>query len=91
MFLSDFRHLLYTLCIIMPRKYYRIVSRDDAVRRARIFAGLTSEEMARKIGLSRPMLSSIENGSGTTVKTATKIAACLGKTMEELFEVVDAR
>ncbi len=75
----------------MPRKYYRIVSRRDAVRRARIFAGLTSEEMAQRIGLSRPMLSSIENGAGTTVKTATKIATCLGKTVEELFQVLDVR
>lgn len=75
----------------MPKKYYRIVSRNDAIRRARIFAGLTSEEMSNRIGLSRPMLSSIENGAGTTVKTASKIATCLGKTVEELFEVVDAR
>ena len=58
----------------MPKKYYRIVSREGAVRRARIFAGLTSEEMAQRIGLSRPMLSSIENGAGTSVKTAHKIA-----------------
>jgi DNA-binding XRE family transcriptional regulator len=82
---------MYTLCTIMPKKYYRIVSRNDAVRRARIFAGLTSEEFAKRIHLSRPMLSSIENGAGTTVKTANKIAVCLGKTMEELFEVIDAR
>jgi len=75
----------------MPKKYYRIVSRRDAVRRARIFAGLTSEEMATRIGLSRPMLSSIENGAGTTVKTANKIAVCLNKTVEELFEVLDTR
>ncbi|MFC2095206.1 helix-turn-helix transcriptional regulator [Candidatus Bipolaricaulota bacterium] len=75
----------------MPKKYYRIVSRADAVRRARIFAGLTSEEMAKRIGLSRPMLSSIENGAGTTVKTADKIATCLSKTLEELFEVLDTR
>ncbi|MCK5827793.1 helix-turn-helix transcriptional regulator [Candidatus Bipolaricaulota bacterium] len=45
--------------------------------------------MAKKIGLSRPMLSSIENGAGTTVKTAKKIASCLSKTLEELFEVVN--
>ena len=75
----------------MPKKYYRIVSREAAVRRARIFAGLTSEEMATRIGLSRPMLSSIENGAGTTVKTAHKIAKCLDKTVEELFEVLDTR
>ena len=73
----------------MPKKYYRIISREDAVRRARIFAGWTSEEMANRIGLSRPMLSSIENGAGTTVKTAKKIATCLSKTLEELFEVVN--
>lgn len=75
----------------MPKKYYRIVSRKDAVRRARIFAGMTAEEMSETIGLSRPMLSSIENGAGTTVKTATRIASCLHKTVEELFEVVDWR
>ena len=75
----------------MPKKYYRIVSREDAVRRARIFAGLTSEEMAKRIGLSRPMLSSIENGAGTSVKTAHKIADSLGKTVEGLFEVLDTR
>ena len=75
----------------MPKKYYRIVSRNDAVRRARIFAGFTSEEMARRIGLSRPMLSSIENGAGTSVKTAHKIATCLDKTVEELFEVLPTR
>jgi len=75
----------------MPKKYYRIVSRRDAVRRARIFAGLTSEELAKRVRLSRPMLSSIENGAGTSVKTAHRIAESLGKTMEELFEVVDVR
>jgi DNA-binding XRE family transcriptional regulator len=37
------------------------------------------------------MLSSIENGAGTTVKTAAKIASCLSKTLEELFEVLDTR
>lgn len=75
----------------MPKKYYRIVSRNDAVRRARIFAGWTSAEMAKRVGLSRPMLSSIENGAGTSVKTAHRIAESLGKTMEELFEVLDVR
>jgi len=75
----------------MPKKYYRIVSRKDAVRRARIFAGLTSEELAKRVPLSRPMLSSIENGAGTSVKTAHRIAESLGKTMEELFEVLDVR
>lgn len=75
----------------MPKKYYRIVSRADSVRRARIVAGLTSAECADLVGISRPMLSSIENGAGTTVKTAHRIAAALKKPFEDLFDVIDAR
>ena len=72
----------------MPRKYYRIVSSKDAVRRARIIAGFTSAELSEEIGISRPMLSSIENGAGTSVKTAHRIAAALSKSFEELFDVL---
>jgi DNA-binding XRE family transcriptional regulator len=75
----------------MPKKYYRIVSKGIAVRRARIVSGHTSAELATAVGISRPMLSSIENGAGTSVKTAHKIAGALGKAFEELFDVVDAR
>lgn len=75
----------------MPRKYYRIVSAKDAVRRARIVAGYTSAELAEAIGISRPMLSSIENGAGTSVKTAHRIADAVGRAFEELFVVEDAR
>ena len=82
---------LYTESHIMPRKYYRIVSSQDAVRRARIFAGFTSAELAEAIGISRPMLSSIENGAGTSVKTAHKIAEAVGRSFAELFEVQDTR
>ena len=73
----------------MPKKYYRILVRGDALRRARILAGETGAEMAESVGLSRPMLSSIENGAGTSVKTAHRIASHLGKSFEELFEIVD--
>ena len=82
---------LYTSSQIMPRKYYRIVSKQNAVRRARIVAGFTSAELAERIGISRPMLSSIENGAGTSVKTAHKIANAVGGSFEELFVVQDAR
>ncbi|MGD9676561.1 MAG: helix-turn-helix transcriptional regulator [Candidatus Bipolaricaulia bacterium] len=73
----------------MPKKYYRIVSKGDAVRRARIVAGLTSGVCADAVGVSRPMLSSIENGAGTSVTTAHRIAEAVGKPFEELFEIVD--
>ncbi|MDD5645886.1 MAG: helix-turn-helix domain-containing protein [Candidatus Bipolaricaulis sp.] len=75
----------------MPKKYYRIVSKGDAVRRARIVAGLTSAACADAVGVSRPMLSSIENGAGTSETTAHKIAEVVGKAFEEMFEIVDAR
>jgi DNA-binding XRE family transcriptional regulator len=80
---------MYTGSQIMPRKYYRIVSRQDAVRKARIIAGYTSAEFSEAIGISRPMLSSIENGAGTSVKTAHRIADTLAKSFEDLFEVLD--
>ena len=71
----------------MPRKSYRIVSRGYAVQDARIQANLSSKELAALVGLSRPMLSSIENGASTREKTAHRIAESLGKTFEELFEI----
>jgi len=74
----------------MPKKNYRIVTKGDAVRRARIMGGLTSAELAAEVGISRPMLSSIENGAGTSVKTAHKIAAALGQAFDELFEITSA-
>ena len=75
----------------MPRKYYRIIARGDMLRRARILAGETGAEMAETIGISRPMLSAIENGAGTSVKTAHRIANHLDRTFEDLFEIVDVR
>ena len=71
----------------MPKKNYRIVTKGDAVRRARIVAGFTSAELAGKVGISRPMLSSIENGAGTSVKTAHRIADALGCGFNDLFEI----
>jgi len=71
----------------MPKKNYRIVTKGDAVRRARIITGFTSAELAKTVGISRPMLSSIENGAGTSVKTAHKIAAALGASFDDLFDI----
>ena len=43
------------------------------------------------IGWEMPIASAIENGAGTSVKTAHKIADAVGRPFEELFEVQDAR
>ncbi len=88
---ADVCRSLYSDNRIMPKKYYRIVSKGDAVRRARIVAGLTSADCADAVGVSRPMLSSIENGAGTSVTTAHKISAVVGKGFEELFDIVDSK
>lgn len=72
-----------------PLKHYRIVSKPNAVRRVRIVGGQTMEEFASAVGISRALLSGIENGKGTSLKTAHTIARVLGKTFEDLFEVVD--
>ena len=71
----------------MPKKNYRIITKGDAVRRARIVAGFTSAELAKAVGISRPMLSSIENGAGTSVKTAHGIAGALGASFNDLFDI----
>jgi len=59
------------------------------VRRARIVKGWTALELARAVRISRPMLSSIENGAGTSVKTAHRIADALGEPFERLFDIVE--
>jgi DNA-binding XRE family transcriptional regulator len=86
---ADDGRSMYSGDWIMPRKYYRIVTKGDAVRRARIVAGLTSADCADAVGVSRPMLSSIENGAGTSVTTAHKIASVVARRFEELFEIID--
>jgi transcriptional regulator with XRE-family HTH domain len=68
---------------------YRIKTKGNAVRQARIERGLDLGELARKAGISRSMVSMIENGAGTSPQTAHSIAEVLSKSVPDLFEVVE--
>lgn len=56
------------------------------IRTARIEKGLTQEQLARKIGVSRQVINSIENNHyNITLKNALKICHELNKTLDDLF------
>ncbi|MGB9860065.1 MAG: helix-turn-helix transcriptional regulator [Moorellaceae bacterium] len=58
-----------------------------ALRRARLRAGLTQSEVARRVGLTRVSYTNIERGyKNPSVLTALRIARLLGKPVEELFD-----
>ena len=66
-----------------------VLSTSERVNRVKEFrtkAGLSQDALAKKASISRPFLSSIENGAAIpTIKTATAIAVALGKTLDEIF------
>ena len=57
------------------------------VRECREEIGLTQEALAEKAGVSRTIISGLENGtiSVTTTKTLIKIASALGKNVSDIF------
>lgn len=56
------------------------------LRRARLHAGLSQAELARRVGLSRPAYTNIEKGyKHPSLVTALRIARVLNKQVEELF------
>ena len=58
-------------------------NRIEELRAAR---GMRQEELAKRMGVSRQTISSLENGRyNPSILLAHKIAACFGKTIEEVF------
>ncbi len=56
------------------------------LRRARLRAGLSQAELARRVGLSRPAYTNIEKGhKHPSLVTALRIARVLNRQVEELF------
>ena len=52
----------------------------------RIKSKLTQEELAKKVEITRPYLTEIENGKrNPTIKIAKKIADILGVTVDKIF------
>jgi len=73
----------------VPKTNYRIISKGNAVRDARIRSNYTPKRLAQMVEISRTMLSMIENGHGTSVATAHRIAEVVGIPFDSLFEIVD--
>src|SRR5207244_6632660 len=58
----------------------------NALQRKRLWTGLSQDEFAAHVGVSRQTISSIENGRTTpSVRLALTIAAALEASVEELF------
>lgn len=57
------------------------------IKALREAAGLTQEELARKAGISRTILSGLESGTAetTTTKTLCQIASVLNMKVSDLF------
>jgi transcriptional regulator with XRE-family HTH domain len=66
----------------------RIVSPiGDRVRRARLSAGLTQQQLAKQIGISQPYLSFLENGERRfNEETLEKIGRALGLSIGSLAD-----
>lgn len=49
-------------------------------------ADLSQERLAKEVGITRQMISAIENGAGTKAATAKKIASVLGCNWIRFFD-----
>ncbi len=59
---------------------------DNLVRELRGAAGLRQEDLARRVGVSRQTIISIENGRyNPSLELAWKLSRALGTTIEDLF------
>ena len=56
------------------------------MKEARLAAGLSQQELADRLGVSRQTILAIEKGDyNPTVKLCIGICRCLGKTLNDLF------
>lgn len=68
-----------------PEKSNQVL--HNKIREYREALGMTQEELAKKAGISRPFLSTVETGAAIpTVAKAADIAAALETTVDELFK-----
>ena len=68
------------------------MGKNYAMKEARAQAGLSQQELAEKLGVSRQTINAIEKGDyNPTIRLCIGICRVLGKTLDELFwEDVDA-
>ena len=62
------------------------MSKNIAMKEARGKAGLSQQELADKLGVSRPTVNAIEKGDyNPTIKLCVGICRALGLTLNDLF------
>ncbi len=63
------------------------MSTGDKIRKRREALGLSQGELAKKVGVSQPMINQIEWGrKSPTMKLGTRIADALGCTLDDIAE-----
>ena len=62
------------------------MSKNLAMKEARLKAGLSQQELADKLGVSRQTINAIEKGDyNPTIRLCIGICRVLGKTLDDLF------
>ena len=62
------------------------MSRNDAMKEARLKMGLSQQALADKLGVSRQTINAIEKGDyNPTIRLCIGICRCLGLTLNDLF------
>ena len=62
------------------------MGKNYAMKQARAQAGLSQQELAEKLGVSRQTINAIEKGDyNPTIQLCKSICKVLGKTLDELF------
>ena len=62
------------------------MGKNNAMREARLTAGLSQQELADRIGVSRQTINAIEKGEyNPTIKLCIGICRVLGLTLNDLF------
>jgi len=74
----------------MSRPLYMGGRMDNRVRELRAAAGLRQEDLARRVGVSRQTIISIENGRyNPSLELAWRLSRELGTTIEGLFRFTE--
>ena len=65
------------------------MAQNERMKRARKELGLSQEELARKIGVSRQTINMIERGDyNPSVSLALRIAGVFGRPVEDVFYLI---
>ncbi len=56
----------------------------DAMRAARLAKGVTQDELAHRLGVTRQAVQQLENGKDVLLGTVTRVAEALGTDVREL-------